>query len=177
MLTSDFFLNEKKFLRGIDGSPDPGRMSHFRDALARARELAGERQKTNPNDGEARLALTLAAGMESDAESILQKRHLAGLKQMKKANGYAKELLAQHPDAADAYIAPASQITLSGRRALVLVSCSGLMEFTATKSSAWSKSQGPRKTAAISGRSPKLSLPSPRAVKNRMPWRKDCSAN
>ena len=106
VLTSDFFLNEKEFLHGIDGSPDPGRMSHFRDALARARELAGERQKTNPNDGEALLALTLAAGMESDAESILQKRHVAGLKQMKRANGYAKELLAQHPDATDAYIAP-----------------------------------------------------------------------
>ena len=45
VLTSDFFLNEKKFLRGIDGSPDPGRMSHFRDALARARALAGERHK------------------------------------------------------------------------------------------------------------------------------------
>src|ERR1700687_4109253 len=105
VLTSDFFLNEKKILRGIDGSPDPGRMSHFRDALARARELAGERQKTNPNDGEALLALTLAAGMKSDAESILQKRHLAGLKHMKKANGYAKELLAQHPDATDAYVA------------------------------------------------------------------------
>jgi hypothetical protein len=106
VLTSDFFLNEKKFLRGIDGSPDPGRMSHFRDALARARKLAENRQKTNPSDGEALLALTLTAGMESDAESILQKRHLAGLKQMKKANGYAKELLAQHPDATDAYIAP-----------------------------------------------------------------------
>ncbi len=106
VLTSDFFLNEKKFLRGIDGSPDPERMSHFRDAVARARELAMERQKTNPEDGEALLALTLAAGMESDAESILQKKHLAGLKRMKKANGYAKQLLAQHPDATDAYIAP-----------------------------------------------------------------------
>jgi hypothetical protein len=73
--------------------------------LARACELARERQKTNPKDGEALLALTLAAGMESDAESILQKKHLAGLKSMKKANGYAKELLAQHPDATDAYIA------------------------------------------------------------------------
>jgi hypothetical protein len=105
VLTSDFFLNEKKFLHGIEGSPDPERMSHFRDALARACELARERQKTNPKDGEALLALTLAAGMESDAESILQKKHLAGLKSMKKANGYAKELLAQYPDAADAYIA------------------------------------------------------------------------
>ncbi len=105
VLTSDFFLNEKKFLHGIEGSPDPERMSHFRDAVARACELARDRQKTNPEDGEALLALTLAAGMESDAESILQKRHLAGLKSMKKANGYAKELLAQYPDATDAFIA------------------------------------------------------------------------
>jgi hypothetical protein len=105
VLTSDFFLNEKKFLHGIDGSPDPERMSHFRDAIAQACELASERQKTNPKDGEALLALTLAAGMESDAESILLKKHLAGLKSMKKANGYAKELLAQYPDATDAYIA------------------------------------------------------------------------
>jgi tetratricopeptide (TPR) repeat protein len=105
VLTSDFFLNEKKFLHGIEGSPDSDRMSHFRDAIARACELARERQKTNPKDGEALLALTLASGMESDAESILEKRHLAGLKSMKKANGYAKELLAQYPDATDAYIA------------------------------------------------------------------------
>ena len=105
VLNSDFFLNERRFLHGIEGSPDPQRMSHFRDALARACDLARERQKTNPKDGEALLALTLAAGMESDAESILQKRHLAGLKSMKKANGYANDLLAQHPDAADAYIA------------------------------------------------------------------------
>src|ERR1700732_3733803 len=65
VLTSDFFLNEKRFLHGIDGRPDPERMSHFREALARARELARERQKTNPGDGEALFALTLAAGMES----------------------------------------------------------------------------------------------------------------
>jgi len=106
VLTSDFFLNEKKFLHGIDGRPDPERMSHFREALARARELARERQKTNPGDGEALFALTLAAGMESDAESILQKKHMSALKRVKEANEYAKRLLAQHPDAADAYIAP-----------------------------------------------------------------------
>jgi len=106
VLTSDFFLNEKKFLRGIDGRPDPERMSHFREAVAQARQLARERQKTNPNDGEALFALTLAAGMESDEEAILQKKHMAGLKRMKEANKYAKLLLAEHPDAADAYIAP-----------------------------------------------------------------------
>jgi hypothetical protein len=105
VLTSDFFLNEKKFLHGIDGRPNPERMSHFGEALTRARELAKARQKTNANDGEALFALTLAAGMESDAESILQKKHMDGLKRMKEANKYADRLLAQDPDAADAYIA------------------------------------------------------------------------
>jgi hypothetical protein len=106
VLTSNFFLNENKFLHGIDGKPDPERMSHFREALAQTRQLARERQRTSPNDAEALLALTLAAGMESDALSILEKKHLEGLKRMKEANKYAKQLLAQHPDAADAYIAP-----------------------------------------------------------------------
>jgi len=105
VLTSDFFLNEKKFLHGIEGRPDSERMTHFRDAVARTYELARERQKANTKDGEALLALTLAAGMESDAESILQKRHLAALKSMKKANEYAKELLVLYPDATDAYVA------------------------------------------------------------------------
>ena len=106
VLTSNFFLDEKKFLHGIDGKPDPERMRHFREGLVRARQLARDRQKANPNDGEALFALTLPAGMESDASTILEKNHLEGLKRMKEANKYAKQLLAQHPDATDAYIAP-----------------------------------------------------------------------
>jgi L-rhamnose mutarotase len=52
------------------------------------------------------VALTLAAGMESDADAILEKKQLDGLKRMKEANEYAKQLLAVHPDASDAYVAP-----------------------------------------------------------------------
>src|SRR5246500_5677607 len=48
VLTSDFFLNEKKFFKGIEGSPDRERMSHFRDAVAPARGLARQRQKNKP---------------------------------------------------------------------------------------------------------------------------------
>ena len=106
VLSSDFFLNEKRFLHGIEGKPDPERMNHFREAVAQARQLARARQQEDPKDAEALFALALSAGMESDAESILLKRHLDGLKRMKEANEYAKQLLAQHPDAADAYIAP-----------------------------------------------------------------------
>src|SRR6202048_2808728 len=106
VLTSDFFLNEKRFLHGIEGKPDPTRMNNFREALTQARALAKQRQKTNPKDPEALFALTLAAGMESDADAILEKKQLDGLKRMKEANEYAKQLLAQRPDAADAYVAP-----------------------------------------------------------------------
>jgi len=106
VLTSDFFLNEKKFLHGIDGKPDRERMNKFRGALARTRELAQERRRTDPKDPEALFALTLAAGMESDADQILEKKALEALKRMKEANEYAKQLLAKHPEATDAYVAP-----------------------------------------------------------------------
>ena len=106
VLTSTFFLDEKKFLHGIDGKPDPERMANFREALAQAQQLARDRLKTNANDGEALFALTLSAGLEANALSILDKKHVESLKRMKEANKYAKQLLAQHPDAADAYIAP-----------------------------------------------------------------------
>jgi hypothetical protein len=106
VLTSDFFLNEKKFLNGIDGTPNPERMRHFREALAQTRQLARDRQKTSPNDEEALLALTLAAGMEADALSILEKKHFEALKRIKEANKYAKQLLVRYPEATDAYIAP-----------------------------------------------------------------------
>jgi hypothetical protein len=80
-------------------------MKNFRDALERTRALSRERMKKNPKDPEALFGLTLAAGMESDADAILEKKQLDGLKRMKEANEYAKELLALQPDANDAYVA------------------------------------------------------------------------
>ena len=47
----------------------------------------------------------MASGMESDADAILEKKQLDGLKRMKEANEFAKQLLVQHPDVADAYVA------------------------------------------------------------------------
>lgn len=105
VLTSDFFLNDKRFLRGIDGKPDPARMRAFYGALERARGLARARMKVNRTDPEALFALTLAAGMQSDALSILEKKHLDSLHQMKDADATAEKLLAQRPDAVDAWLA------------------------------------------------------------------------
>src|SRR5215831_7096363 len=102
VLTSDFFLNEKRFLKGIDGKPDAERMSKFREALTKARSLAKAKLAASPKDPEALFSLAIAAGMESDADAILEKKHLDSLKLIKEANANAKELLVKRPDAVDA---------------------------------------------------------------------------
>jgi hypothetical protein len=108
VMTSDFFLDDKKFLRGIDGKPDPERLKNFDAELAHARSLSNARLSKNKKDAAGLFALTLAAGMESNSDSILQKKHVEGLKRMKEANEHAKLLLAQRPDADDAWVAPGS---------------------------------------------------------------------
>src|SRR3974390_83364 len=67
VLTSDYFLNDKRFLGGIEGTPDAGRIKNFDDSVVRARALAATRLKKNPKDPESHFALTLCAGMQSDA--------------------------------------------------------------------------------------------------------------
>ncbi|MDP9338400.1 MAG: hypothetical protein M3P45_05985 [Acidobacteriota bacterium] len=125
VLTSDFFLNEKKFLSGIDGKPDAELMNKFQGALVKTRALANQRLKQNSADTEALFALTLAAGMESDADMILRKERLEALKLLKLANEYAKTLLQQRPDANDAYVALGSANYIIG-------SLSGGMRFLLT---------------------------------------------
>src|SRR5208282_5993007 len=83
VLTSDYFLNDKRFLGGITGTPDPSRIQGFQSAVAKARALAFQRLKKNSRDPEGLYALTLAAGMESDAYSMLLKKHYDALKHLK----------------------------------------------------------------------------------------------
>jgi hypothetical protein len=105
VLSSDFFLNEKRFLNGIEGKPDPARMKSFQEAIQLARKLARQRLEKDARDPEGLFALALSAGMESDADMILKKEHLEALKRLKEASAHAKELLAQQPDTNDAYVA------------------------------------------------------------------------
>jgi hypothetical protein len=105
VLSSDFFLDQKRFLNGIDGKPDADQMNHFRGAVDHARALSKALLKKNPKDREGLFGLTLAAGMESDAYAILEKKQVDALKRLKEANENAKVLLAVQPDANDAYVA------------------------------------------------------------------------
>lgn len=108
VLTSDFFMDDKKFLRGIEGKPDSERMKNFLEDIEQARKLSNARVAKDKHDPAGLFALTLTAGMESNADSILEKKHVDGLKRMKEANEHAKLLLAERPDANDAWVAPGS---------------------------------------------------------------------
>jgi hypothetical protein len=105
IMTSDYFLDDKRFLRGIDGEPDDARMSAFHDAIARAESAAAKLLKKDPSDADALFALTLAEGMHSNASSLLEKKQFEALRQIKQADRYAKQLLSVRPDASDAWMA------------------------------------------------------------------------
>jgi hypothetical protein len=106
VLTSEYFLDDKRFLGGITGTPDPARMKNFEGACGRARTFATQRLKNHSRDPEGLYALILCAGMQSDADSMLLKKHYDALKHLKEANSSAEILLKDHPDAFDAYVAP-----------------------------------------------------------------------
>ncbi len=105
VLSSEFFLDDKRFLGGIEGKPDPKRKAAFNAANEFARGLAKKRLKVNNRDPEALFAMTLAAGMHADYSAILEKHQLEGLRFIKESEGLAKQLIAVRPESADAYLA------------------------------------------------------------------------
>lgn len=105
VFTSAFFLDDKRFLEGIDGRPDEERRRGFLDAIGRAQELAEERLKANQSDAEALFVRTIASGMLSDYTSLIEKRHIAALKYVREAEDYSRRLLAVEPGMQDAYVA------------------------------------------------------------------------
>ena len=105
VLTSEFFLDDKRLLGGVTGEPDPERRTAFLGFNQQARDLAEQQLRENPGNPEALFALTLATGMMADYAGLIEKRHLASLRFAREAEDYARELLTVRPDSADAYLA------------------------------------------------------------------------
>ncbi len=105
VLTSEFFLDDDRLLGGIQGEPDPARRAAFLTANESARRLARARLEANPDDAEGLFALTLADGMQGDFEVLIDKRQLAGLGFIRRAEKQARRLLLVRADAQDAYVA------------------------------------------------------------------------
>jgi len=86
--------------------------------------------------------------MESDAYSMLLKKHYDALKHLKEANVNAELLLQQRPDAFDAYVALGCANYIIGSLPGSARSCFGSAAFTATNGSAWSRCRRPLMAAA-----------------------------
>jgi len=104
VLTSEFFLDNERFLGKIPLKPDPELRAAFFAADKQAQELAQLRLKTDPDDANALFALTLSVGMQADYASLIDKHQVESLKMIRDADRYAKKLLVVAPDAADAYL-------------------------------------------------------------------------
>jgi|KBSSwiStaDraftv2_1062776.scaffolds.fasta_scaffold167939_2 tetratricopeptide (TPR) repeat protein len=105
VLTSAFFLDDERFLGGIQGKPDPLRRSRFLAAVDTARRRARALLEVNPKDPDGLFVLTLADGMQGDFEAIIEKRQLAALGSIKRAEKTATRLLEVRPDLQDASLA------------------------------------------------------------------------
>ena len=103
VLTSDFFLDDKRFLGKVALKPDPRLRAAFFAADKQAQGLAQKRVQTNPDDTNALFAMTLSLGMQADYAALIDKHQVESLKMIKDADRYADRLLAVAPDAADAY--------------------------------------------------------------------------
>ena len=105
VFTSEFFLNDDKFLKGVPGSPEDNRNLDFEHANDAARRQARTRLKVNPRDARALLVLTMTDGMESDYDALIVKKQLAAVTLTKQAEAEATTLLQIDPNAQDAYVA------------------------------------------------------------------------
>ncbi len=114
VFTSEFFLDDKRFAKGIAGRPDEKRKAAFLSAIGRAQELARKRLKENPKDTEALLALTMSSGMLADHTAVLEKNGMGSLKHIRQARAYGKKLLEVNPEAYDAYVALGSENYILG---------------------------------------------------------------
>jgi hypothetical protein len=103
VLTSEFFLDEKRFLGKVALKPDPDIRASFFAADKRAQDLAQLRLKTRPDDTNALFSMALSAGMEADYASLIDKHQVESLKMIRDADKYAKKLLLIEPEATDAY--------------------------------------------------------------------------
>lgn len=105
VLTSEFFLDDKKLLGGVEGGADPLYENEFLKANQCAQQLALQRLRQDPRDANALLAMTLATGMRSNYAGLIQKQHLESLRWVREADRYARKLLAVDPNAHDAELA------------------------------------------------------------------------
>jgi len=152
VLTSEFFLDNKRFLGKIPLKPDPELRAAFFAADKQAQDLAQLRLKTNPDDPNALFAMTLSLGMLANYASLSDKHQLDSLKKSAKPMCMPRSCWWSLRTPLMLTLGWAWRITSSevcrDRRSF----SSASLEFTAIRKQGSSSSKSPPSTAIISGR-------------------------
>ncbi len=105
VLTSEFFLDDKRVSSKNAVKPDPEQRAAFIAAYQHALDLARARLKTEPHDVNALFAISMSLGMQADYAALIDKHQAESLGMMKDSSKYAAQLLAINPEVSDAYLA------------------------------------------------------------------------
>ncbi len=105
ILESQFYEDDKTFLKGRKVAPDLNVRDRFTDALGRAETLAKARLAKDAKDHDALLAMLLVNGLHADYAQLIEKRNFAALGYTRDATTWAQQLLTIDPKAYDAYLA------------------------------------------------------------------------
>ena len=101
ILQAEFFVHDAHFHTDKKVTPDPVLQQKFDAALHQALALAGPA----PGDPNSQFAVVLCDGLRSDYIGLIEKRYLAAFEKMNTARKLAEELVDEHPEYADAWLA------------------------------------------------------------------------
>jgi hypothetical protein len=154
----------RSFLAELKAAPQRMKMLHYSMRTVGPRELAEISLKSDPRDSHGLLALTIADGMESDDDALVERKRIAAIRLTHQAELDAEATLAADPSAQDAYgaLGMSNYVIASLRafkRALLWMGAR-----TATAPAEWISCGTRPNTAVISGRSQKSFWHSPTNV-------------
>ena len=104
VLELDFFANDELITDRKRLKPDPQAKSRLFAATTEARRLSGARLKVDGADRNALFALCMAAGLETEYASLVEKRYLRTYSLSAETQKHARRLLAMNPPVYDAYL-------------------------------------------------------------------------
>lgn len=105
VLEAQFYESDSIFAARKKYQADPQQQARFEERLKRAEGLARSRLDRDPQDRDALLAMTLAAGLRSDYAALIEKHNMASLHYTRESAAWAGQLLAADPNCYDAHLA------------------------------------------------------------------------
>jgi len=105
ILQSEFFVDNNSYFSLRRSKADPAAKAEFDRDLFHSEELAAAVLGGVPDDANALLATVMRIGLRADYLSLIEKRNMAALTDVKQSRGIAERLLAKHPDCYDGYLA------------------------------------------------------------------------